>query len=123
MTSWMIRLWLLVGVAAIYSVQIRAVDAAYSFAADPVSVTVAGFAVSAQKREQDDALEMMKRGEILSYSKIRDIVRTRIGGRLVGERLRHTNSGWVYEVRVRQKDGRVVFAIIDAKTGRILNRY
>ncbi len=91
------------------------------YGAGPVALAAASPVV--QQSEQDDALKMMKRGEILPYSRIRSIVRKELGGTLVGEKLRRTNSGWVYEVRVRRSDGRVMFAILDAKTGRIINRY
>ena len=81
-------------------------------------------ATSVQERtgEQDDALEKMKSGEIQPYGKIKSVVESRLGGKLVGERLRQTNNGWVYEVRVRRPDGQVIFAVVDAKTGRILRR-
>ena len=68
--------------------------------------------------EQDEALAAMKRGEIMGYAKIRRRAETRLGGQLVGARLRMTGRGWVYEVKVRKKGGRVVFAILDAKSGR-----
>ncbi len=72
--------------------------------------------------EHDEALKAIKRGDILSYSKIKKRVELQLNGRMVGERLRRTNRGWVYEVRVRQNKGRVVFAIIDARTGKILQQ-
>ena len=72
--------------------------------------------------DQNAALEAIKRGEILSYSKIKKRVEKQLGGKIVGERLRRTNRGWIYEIRARQSDGRVVFAIVDAKTGRVIQK-
>lgn len=69
-------------------------------------------------REQDAALQAMQRGEILPYAKIRKRAEQTFKGQLVGERLRRSNKGWVYEVRVRQGDGRVVFGLLDAATGK-----
>lgn len=67
--------------------------------------------------EQDAALEAMRRGEIMSYAKIRRRAEARLKGKLVGAKLRRTGRGWIYEVRVRKEDGAVVFAILDARTG------
>ncbi len=78
------------------------------------------YAMDRPERDHDAALEAIKRGEILSYKQIRKIIRKNLKGKVVGERLRRTNQGWVYELRVRQEDGHVVFAVINAKTGKIL---
>ncbi len=72
--------------------------------------------------DHDDALKAIKRGEILSYDRIRSIAERELGGKMVGERLRRTNRGWVYEVRVRRNDGKVVFAIINAGSGKIVSK-
>ncbi|GHF22735.1 hypothetical protein GCM10017044_16370 [Kordiimonas sediminis] len=72
--------------------------------------------------DHNDALAAIKRGEILPYSKIRRIVQKKMGGKIIGERLRRTNRGWVYELRIRGDKGKILFAIVDARTGKILNR-
>jgi hypothetical protein len=72
--------------------------------------------------DHDDALKAIKRGEILSYDRIRSIAERELGGKMVGERLRRTNRGWVYEIRVRRNDGKVVFAIINAGSGKIVSK-
>ena len=73
-------------------------------------------------REQDAALQAIQRGEILPYAKIRKRAEQTFKGQLVGERLRRSNMGWVYEVRVRQNDGRVVFGLLDAATGKEIKK-
>lgn len=73
-----------------------------------------------KKRDQDTALEASKKGEVIAYKQVRQIVRNRKLGKLVGQRLRRTNQGWIYELRLRQTAGRVVFVRMDAKTGEIL---
>lgn len=71
--------------------------------------------------EHDDALKAIKRGEIMSYSQIKRAVEDRLGGRVVDIKLRRTNRGWQYFLRVSRKDGRVVAAVVDAQTARILS--
>jgi uncharacterized membrane protein YkoI len=75
----------------------------------------------AARDEHDDALQAIKRGEIMSYSQIKRSVESRLGGRVVNLRLRRTNNGWRYYLRLSRKDGRVVAATVNAKNGRILN--
>jgi uncharacterized membrane protein YkoI len=75
-----------------------------------------------QRDDHNDALSAIKRGEILSLGKIKGMVERKLKGKMVGERLRRTNRGWIYEVRVRRDDGKVMFAIVDAATGRIMSQ-
>lgn len=75
-----------------------------------------------QVGDQDAALGAIRRGEILPYGRIKRRAEKQLQGRLVGERLRQTGQGWVYEVRVRRPDGRVVFGILDARTGQLIGR-
>lgn len=70
--------------------------------------------------DQNAALKALKRGEILPYAKIKRKVEQSVGGQIVGSNLRRTNRGWQYDLRLRRKNGKVVVAIVDAKTGRIL---
>ena len=72
--------------------------------------------------DHEDALKAIKRGEILSYARIRSIAERELDGKMVGERLRRTNKGWVYEVRVRRDTGKVVFAIINAGSGKVISK-
>ena len=75
----------------------------------------------AGRDEHDDALQAIKRGEIMSYSQIKRVVEGRLGGRVVDIKLRRTNRGWQYFLRVSRKDGRVVATVVDAKSARILS--
>lgn len=70
--------------------------------------------------EQDDVLEAIKRGDVMPYSKIKRIVESKLNGVVVGQQIRRTNRGWQYDLRVRRKDGRVVMAILNARTGEIV---
>jgi uncharacterized membrane protein YkoI len=101
------------------------VGAAPSYAAEAYAVEAyAGKALVtlAQDNDHDDALKAIKRGEILSYDRIKSIAERELDGKMVGERLRRTNQGWVYEVRVRRRDGKVVFAIINAGSGKVISK-
>lgn len=82
----------------------------------------AGVQVSFDRAEQDEAREAMRRGEIMNYGKIRRRAEVRLGGRLVGARLRRTNQGWIYEVRMLKETGKVEFAVLNAKTGERMKR-
>lgn len=70
--------------------------------------------------EHDDAQKAVQRGEIKSYAEIRRIVENKLGGRVVDLKLRRTNRGWQYFLRVSRNDGRVVATVVDARTGKII---
>ena len=82
-----------------------------------MSPAVSAFAAD----EQDDALKAIRAGEILPYSKIKRMVEAQLKGKVVGQRLRRTGRGWIYELRIRGKDGGVKFAVVDAKSGRVIS--
>lgn len=73
-------------------------------------------------QEHDDAREALKRGDILPYSKIKKIVESQVGGKVVGQKLRRTNQGWQYDLRVRPENGRVMVLVVDARTGAIVSK-
>lgn len=70
--------------------------------------------------EHDDAQKAVRRGEIKSYAEIKRLVEERLDGRVVDLKLRRTNLGWQYFLRISKENGRVVAAVVDAKTGKIL---
>ena len=87
------------------------------------TLAVAATAAAQSSDEHDAALKAIRNGEVLQYSKIKRRTEKAINGRIVGERLRRTNRGWVYELRVRQNNtGKVLFVIVDAATGAILKK-
>lgn len=65
-------------------------------------------------------MNALRRGEIMTLARIKNIVQSRLKGRVVSQRLRRTNRGWQYYLRLRQDDGNVISAVVDAKTGEIL---
>lgn len=72
--------------------------------------------------EHDDAREALRRGDILPYSRIKKIVESQVDGKVVGQKLRRTNRGWQYDLRVRPKNGRVMVLVVDARNGTIVSR-
>lgn len=86
----------------------------------PVGNYAAEARILQNRDEHDEALQAIKRGEIMSYSQIKRSVENRLGARVVNLRLRRTNNGWRYYLRLSRKDGRVVAATVDAKNGRII---
>ena len=86
----------------------------------PVGMQPVDARILQSRDEHDEALKAIKRGEIMSYSQIKRSVESRLGARVVNLRLRRTNNGWRYYLRLSRQDGRVVAATVDAKTGRII---
>lgn len=78
--------------------------------------------VVAAADEHDDAREALKRGDILPYSRIKKIVESQVNGKVVGQKLRRTNRGWQYDLRVRPENGRVMVLVVDARNGSIVSR-
>ena len=73
-------------------------------------------------QEHEDAREALRRGAILPYSRIKRIIESQVGGKVVGQKLRRTNQGWQYDLRVRPANGRVMVLVVDARTGAIVSR-
>ena len=57
-----------------------------------------------------------------SRSLIRAIAEKELKAKVIGERLRQTNNGLVYEFRARNRKGRIIHAIYSAKTGKLIAR-
>ncbi|MBO6505527.1 MAG: hypothetical protein JJ850_08580 [Kordiimonadaceae bacterium] len=88
-----------------------------------LAVPLAGGPVSsAVFQDHEDAREALKRGAILPYSRIKKIIESQVGGKVVGQKLRRTNQGWQYDLRVRPENGRVMVLVVDARTGAIVSR-
>lgn len=87
-----------------------------------VDSTIFAPAANAVVDEHDDAREALRRGDILPYSAIKRIVESQVDGKVVGQKLRRTNRGWQYDLRVRPKNGRVMVVVVNAKNGSIVSR-
>lgn len=68
----------------------------------------------------DEVQNQNNTGPAVSLKEVRRIVRRQIGGEILDTQLFQQNGGWVYSVRVRMNDGRVVDVGVDGQTGQIL---
>lgn len=87
--------------------------------AEPASVVQD---IASKDDEHSAALKASRAGEILPYDKVRRIAEKQLKAKVIGERLRRTNNGWVYEFRARTKKGRIIHAIYSAKNGKLIAR-
>jgi len=69
----------------------------------------------------DQAQNQGGSGPAVSLKEVRKIVRRQIDGEILDTQLYETGGGWIYRVRVLQKDGRVVDVGVDGNTGQILD--
>ena len=60
-------------------------------------------------------------GPAVSLKEVRRIVRRQIDSEILDTQLYETGGGWIYRVRVLQKDGRVVDVGVDGNTGQIID--
>lgn len=69
----------------------------------------------------DEAQNQSGSGPTVSLKEVRRIVRRQFGGEILDTQLYETGGGWIYRVRVLQKDGRVVDVGVDGNTGQIVD--
>ncbi len=69
----------------------------------------------------DEAQNQGGSGPAVSLKEVRRIVRRQIDGEILDTQLYETGGGWIYRVRVLQKDGRVVDVGVDGNTGQIID--
>jgi uncharacterized membrane protein YkoI len=71
--------------------------------------------------QQECARRAVRSGQILPLQRIVGSVQRRVPGRLVGVNLRGCHGGpWIYQLRMRQRDGGLQVINVDARNGRIL---
>jgi hypothetical protein len=69
----------------------------------------------------DEAQSQEGAGPALSLKDARRIVRSQFDGKIVDTQLFQYGGGWIYRVRVRTNDGRVVDVGVDGQTGQIVD--
>lgn len=74
------------------------------------------------QQEQKEARAALKSGAIIPYAKLKKAIEQKTGGRIIGQRLRKTGAGWVYELRLRMKKGKIQYIRVDGATGTITKR-
>jgi uncharacterized membrane protein YkoI len=73
----------------------------------------------AEARDHDAVRHAVERGEIRSLSDILAAVRGKLPGEVVGVEIEQKNGRWLYEFRIVDGQGRLLEAIVDARTGEI----
>jgi len=68
------------------------------------------------------AYDAVGRGEARPLAEILDQVGAELGGEVVGVEFEREDRGYVYELKVITRDGRLQEVYVDARTGRILSR-
>jgi len=74
------------------------------------------------QEDQDRALELRKEQDLIPYGRIVRIAQEEFGGRVVGQKLREQGGTMVYELRILKPDGKVVQAVYNAKTGKLISQ-
>jgi uncharacterized membrane protein YkoI len=69
----------------------------------------------------EEAQNQSGSGPEVSLKEVRRIVRRQFGGEILDTQLYETGGGWIYRVRVLQKDGRVVDVGVDGNSGQIID--
>ncbi len=69
----------------------------------------------------EEAQNQSGSGPAVSLKEVRRIVRRQFGGEILDTQLYETGGGWIYRVRVLQKDGRVVDVGVDGNSGQIVD--
>lgn len=74
-----------------------------------------------QNNREQDAMKAMRDENLMPYPKIKKSIEKKMDGKIVHQQLlRLSRSGWVYQLRIMLKNGRIKYVEVDAKTGRIL---
>ena len=73
----------------------------------------------ADERPHDEVRRAVERGEIRPLAEIRDAIRDKLPGEIVGVEIERKRGRWLYEFRVIDQRGRLLEAYVDARSGEI----
>ncbi|TPE47699.1 PepSY domain-containing protein [Amaricoccus solimangrovi] len=71
--------------------------------------------------DSDRARRALERGEVLPLREILGIVEREIDGRIIEVEFEAKDGGHVYEFEFIAPDGRLLEAVVDARTGRVIS--
>ena len=74
------------------------------------------------KADQDRALQAVQSGEILPLRTVLERLEKELPGQVLEVELEREHGQWVYEVKLLQRDGRLVKLLLDARDAAILRR-
>jgi uncharacterized membrane protein YkoI len=75
---------------------------------------------AAAKSDQQRAREALQAGEILPLGAILASVNRQVEGRVLNAWLEKGKQGWIYRLKLLDRDGNIVGVVADARTGEIL---
>ena len=73
-----------------------------------------------KRRDHDQALAALVRGEILPLDKVLAAVKSTVQGEIIGVKLERKQGLWLYELKIIRADGVAVELTVDARTSTIL---
>jgi uncharacterized membrane protein YkoI len=62
-------------------------------------------------------------GQILTMTELLGRIHTQVTGRILDAELEHEDGAWIYEIKVLDPEGRLYELVVDAKSGRVLQRW
>ena len=77
---------------------------------------------AAADESSERAYEAVGRGEARPLAEILEMIGADLGGEVVGVELEHEGRGYVYELKIITRDGRLQEVYVDARTGTIFAR-
>jgi uncharacterized membrane protein YkoI len=83
------------------------------------ALLAAGSGAPSVARDHDQARRAVESGEIRPLAEILNTVRGKLPGEVVGVKLEHEGSGWIYELRVVDGKGRLFEIYVNARTGEV----
>ncbi|MFO1059437.1 MAG: peptidase [Dongiaceae bacterium] len=70
--------------------------------------------------DQQRAREALQAGEILPLGAILSSVNRQVEGRVLNAWLEKNKHGWIYRLKLLDRDGNIVGVVADARTGEVL---
>ena len=74
-----------------------------------------------RRKDQDDILDAVKKGKVISLEKAMKSLQSRYSGRVIDAKLRGNGEDLVYSFKLKSTDGKVRRVEMDARTGKLLN--
>ena len=73
--------------------------------------------------DHDRARRASAGGQILTMTELLGRIHTQVTGRILDMELEHEDGAWIYEIKVLDPEGRLYELVVDAKSGRVLQRW
>lgn len=73
--------------------------------------------------DHDRARRASAGGQILTMTELLGRIHNQVTGRILDMELEHEDGAWIYEIKVLDPQGRLYELVVDAKSGRVLQRW